>query len=336
MTRARRFGKLVRMSNDLDGFVPGGQAFPPTRTTLLKAATPRNDGEPPDETAVRTFVDVYRAALGHFVEFKSGQKGWSDKDDVVLDVLREVLAALPGFERRREGSFRAYLKRVAVHRLTDARRSEKARERHAREAMDALPGFGNAVAAKGIAAANDGKNPGHAAPSGPSAFAAGSGTDLDDAWDLLLSAAALARAFRTAKGLSAKAASMFLHVFRGEEPKEVAAKFMVGVSQVSNNKERVSASANAALAEAVEAARRAVRKAGGTPGDDPEGVLLALFDDRPRFRAALEARLETFDDPDAVLDFVEKLQDAMQARWGATHLGPTRLADLTATEGAPS
>ncbi len=310
------------MSNDLDDLVPGGRTFPPTSPTLLKAAAARDDGEPHDETAVRTFVDVYRAALDHFVEFQSGQAEWSDKDDIVLGVLREVLSALPGFERRREGSFRAFLKRVAVHRLTDARRSEMARERRAREAMDALPSFGNAVAAEGIAAANDEENLGYAAPSGPSAFVSGSGTGLDDAWNLLLSAAALARAFRTAKGLSAKSVSIFLHRFRGDEPKEIAAKFMVGVSQVSNVRERVSAGANAALAEAV-------RKTGGTPGDDPEGVLLALFDDRPRFRAALEARLETFDDPDAVLDFVEKLNVSMQARWGATHLGPTKLADLT-------
>ena len=51
----------------------------------------------------------------------------SDADDLCQEVLTVLVAELPRFERRRDGSFRAWLRLVAVHRVRTWRRARARR-----------------------------------------------------------------------------------------------------------------------------------------------------------------------------------------------------------------
>ena len=134
----------------------------------------------------------------------------------------------------------------------------------------------------------------------------------------LLFIAALARLFRTAPGLSAKSASVFLHRMRGDSPAAIAKKFGIGASQVSNVQARISDAVRRTLSEAV-------KRTGLDPYDDPEGLLPSLFDDLPDLQARLANRLSSLERPRDLAAFRHELADLLQERWGATHLGATKL-----------
>lgn len=79
----------------------------------------------PDDATWRRLVDLYAPLI----------RGWllrhgvpvQDTDDVTQDVLQVVLKKLPEFERRRTGSFRAWLRAITVNCLRDYRRSQRGR-----------------------------------------------------------------------------------------------------------------------------------------------------------------------------------------------------------------
>ena len=317
-----------------------------TNEALLAAAAAR------DEDACREFYSIYKSVVDRYVLSEGGGQSAGraradDKDDIVQEVLAGVLADLPRFRRNRTGSFRHYLRTRVRNNLIDRRRKEEVRrelvgaasldERSCGEASSPVledeenppdsvsagldaptesderdPGEADAPAAGEDAGSADEPSPDE--PAGEDAGSADFATESH----LLLLVAALARVFRTAPGLSAKSASVFLHRMRGDSPTDIAKKFRIGLSQVSNVQTRIAEAARRALREAVE-------RTGLDPYYDLEGLLPALFDDLPDLRARLEDRLSSLERPRDLADFRRELQKLLQERWGATHLGSTKL-----------
>lgn len=77
-------------------------------------------GAPPNSTDWGRFHAIYlpliRSWIGRIPALGD------DPDDVAQEVFAIVARELPGFDRRREGSFRAWLRRVTVNKLRTSRR----------------------------------------------------------------------------------------------------------------------------------------------------------------------------------------------------------------------
>jgi RNA polymerase sigma-70 factor (ECF subfamily) len=79
----------------------------------------------PDPEAWQRLVDIYAPLIGHWLARSALQT--ADHEDVVQNVLKIVVQKLPDFERRREGSFRTWLRVITVNCLKAHWRSEKFR-----------------------------------------------------------------------------------------------------------------------------------------------------------------------------------------------------------------
>jgi RNA polymerase sigma-70 factor (ECF subfamily) len=79
-------------------------------------------GEPTDDDW-RRLDDLYRPLLRAWVA-RVGVPA-SDVDDLVQDVLRVVVQKISGFERRRKGAFRAWLRTILANRVGDYFRRQK-------------------------------------------------------------------------------------------------------------------------------------------------------------------------------------------------------------------
>lgn len=78
-----------------------------------------------DPASWQRFVDVYAPLIGRWLNRSSLQQ--ADYDDLIQEVLKIVVQKVPEFERRREGSFRAWLRVVTANCLREHWRSEKYR-----------------------------------------------------------------------------------------------------------------------------------------------------------------------------------------------------------------
>ncbi|MFO0876553.1 MAG: sigma-70 family RNA polymerase sigma factor [Gemmataceae bacterium] len=104
-----------------------------TPVSLLQRIQKRPD----DQGAWRRLVDLYQPFV----------RGWllrdpalrQDADDVTADVLQALVEALPRFERRRDGSFRCWLRTVTLNKV-------KTRHRAASDRPDMLAADGSWLA----------------------------------------------------------------------------------------------------------------------------------------------------------------------------------------------
>lgn len=72
----------------------------------------------------RRLHDIYVPLLRHWLGRLAVPPG--DVDDLAQEVWLVVLKKLPGFERRRDGAFRAWLRQLAVHLVRNWRRKARA------------------------------------------------------------------------------------------------------------------------------------------------------------------------------------------------------------------
>jgi RNA polymerase sigma-70 factor (ECF subfamily) len=91
----------------------------PTSVSLLD----RLKAARPDDPAWGRLNDLYLPLVRHWLARVPGLG--SDADDLAQDVLVILVRALPHFERRREGSFRAWLRTVTVNRARQFWRDRK-------------------------------------------------------------------------------------------------------------------------------------------------------------------------------------------------------------------
>ncbi len=90
---------------------------PPSLLDRLKQARP-------DSAEWRKLQDIYRPLIRGWLGRVAGLG--DEADDLSQEVLVVVFRELPGFERRRDGSFRAWLRQITVNRI---RTFQKARRR---------------------------------------------------------------------------------------------------------------------------------------------------------------------------------------------------------------
>lgn len=79
----------------------------------------------PDPASWQRLVDIYAPLIGRWLARSLLQS--ADHDDLIQEVLKIVVKKLPDFERRRVGSFRAWLRVVTANCLKAHWRSEKYR-----------------------------------------------------------------------------------------------------------------------------------------------------------------------------------------------------------------
>ena len=79
----------------------------------------------PDPPAWQRLLDIYAPLIARWLARTPLQA--ADHDDLVQEVLKIVVQKLPDFQRRREGSFRAWLRVVTANCLKGHWRSEKYR-----------------------------------------------------------------------------------------------------------------------------------------------------------------------------------------------------------------
>ena len=79
----------------------------------------------PDSGAWQRLLDIYAPLIARWLARSPLQK--ADHDDITQEVLKIVVQKLPEFQRRREGSFRAWLRVVTANCLRAHWRSEKYR-----------------------------------------------------------------------------------------------------------------------------------------------------------------------------------------------------------------
>lgn len=77
----------------------------------------------PDPSAWQRLVDIYAPLIGHWLARSPLQK--ADHEDLTQEVLKIVVQKLPEFQRRQEGSFRAWLRVVTVNCLREFWRSSR-------------------------------------------------------------------------------------------------------------------------------------------------------------------------------------------------------------------
>jgi RNA polymerase sigma-70 factor (ECF subfamily) len=81
----------------------------------------------PDEAAWRRLDDLYRPLIRRWLLRDPGLG--EEAEDLVQEVMAVLVRELPGFQRRRTGSFRRWLRTITAHRLADHCRSRKNRPR---------------------------------------------------------------------------------------------------------------------------------------------------------------------------------------------------------------
>jgi RNA polymerase sigma-70 factor (ECF subfamily) len=81
----------------------------------------------PDEAAWRRLDDLYRPLIRRWL-LRDPTLG-EEAEDVVQDVMEVLVRELPGFQRRRTGSFRRWLRTITAHRLGAYYRSRQGRPR---------------------------------------------------------------------------------------------------------------------------------------------------------------------------------------------------------------
>ncbi len=91
-----------------------------TSLTLLKRLQ-----QQPDPAAWQLLVDIYAPLIGRWLSRCPLQ--YADHEDLTQEVLQIVVRKLPEFQRRREGSFRAWLRVVTANCLRAHWRSAKHR-----------------------------------------------------------------------------------------------------------------------------------------------------------------------------------------------------------------
>src|SRR5690349_16591615 len=79
----------------------------------------------PDEATWRRLDDLYRPLIHRWLR-RDPSLG-EEADDIVQEVMGVLVRELPGFQRRRKGSFRRWLRTVTAHRLSAYYRSRKNR-----------------------------------------------------------------------------------------------------------------------------------------------------------------------------------------------------------------
>jgi RNA polymerase sigma-70 factor (ECF subfamily) len=77
----------------------------------------------PNEAAWRRFNDLYQPLIRRWLLHDSSLR--EEADDIVQEVLGVLVRELPGFRRRRNGSFRRWLRTITAHRLAAHYRSRK-------------------------------------------------------------------------------------------------------------------------------------------------------------------------------------------------------------------
>src|SRR6185369_16831059 len=78
-----------------------------------------------DPASWQRLVDIYTPLIGRWLARSPLQS--ADHEDIIQEVLKIVVQKLPDFERRREGSFRAWLRVLTANCLQAHWRSEKYR-----------------------------------------------------------------------------------------------------------------------------------------------------------------------------------------------------------------
>lgn len=94
--------------------------MPDTSLTLLDRLQ-----QQPDPAAWERLVQIYAPLIGRWLARTPLQH--ADHEDLIQEVLRIVVQKVPEFQRRREGSFRAWLRVVCANCLREHWRSEKYR-----------------------------------------------------------------------------------------------------------------------------------------------------------------------------------------------------------------
>ena len=91
-----------------------------TSLTLLDRLQQRSDA-----ASWQRLVDIYAPLIGRWLARSPLQR--ADHEDLIQEVLKIIVQKLPEFQRRREGSFRAWLRVVTANCLQVHWRSEKYR-----------------------------------------------------------------------------------------------------------------------------------------------------------------------------------------------------------------
>ena len=79
----------------------------------------------PDEATWRRLDDLYRPLIHRWLRRDPSLR--EEAEDVVQEVMRVLVRELPGFQHRRKGSFRRWLRTITAHRLSAYYRSRKNR-----------------------------------------------------------------------------------------------------------------------------------------------------------------------------------------------------------------
>ncbi len=79
--------------------------------------------DPKQQQAWARFVELYTPLLLFWAR-RHGLEG-EDRDDLVQDIFATLVTKLPGFRYERQGSFRSWLRTVAVNKMTDRLRRRK-------------------------------------------------------------------------------------------------------------------------------------------------------------------------------------------------------------------
>lgn len=103
-----------------------------TSASLLERLTTR-----PDEAAWQRLDRLYRPLIRHWLLREARLR--DDVDDLVQEVMAVLVRELPGFHRRRTGSFRRWLRTVTAHRLQAFLRDRRNRPGGRGEATDEYP-----------------------------------------------------------------------------------------------------------------------------------------------------------------------------------------------------
>jgi RNA polymerase sigma-70 factor (ECF subfamily) len=69
----------------------------------------------PDAAERHRLHEIYRPLIRHWLSCLPGLR--DEIEDLTQDILVVVFRKLPGFERQRHGSFRAWLRQITVHRM---------------------------------------------------------------------------------------------------------------------------------------------------------------------------------------------------------------------------